>query len=861
MYTVSNEFKEIVKSNAVAATARITLVADGTVLDGNNLSSVSIKDYCNNNGTIIGTTMCKEAEIEIINNGYDLADKEFLLEVGVELADGTIEYIPYGNYTVKEYTDMKSNNKYKIVAYDYMDKLNKQFTDNNTYPMTLQAFYEALATQYDVQIEEQVLPNQEFIIEEKPFFEGSTGRTVLSAIAQMFGSFAKFNRNNKLQMYLKNETGEQIARDQMNSKLEIDNRYGPINTVVLSLGNVEGENVTLKSEELINQPTGKNKLNLNQVKAGTQYNEIVPTINNGIIHFKGNNNSDFPDRGSYMNGYVEIYDTTEDWVENKHYYVSMKIDVLSNPRNVDTTQFVVMFYGAVSMWLVYNPNTGRYESNRSTPATISDSDKKKHCIELRADSCELSISEVMVSDNYLDSYEPFKAVGEVTLEIVDNPFVYTEELRSKAIQGIYDRVLGFTYVPTSFNYKAYLYLDCGDAVQVQNMKTDDYVDTIILNQEIKVPATRKSKCTNTALTKTQVENPYISPEKQAQRKTEIMVDKQNGTIEALSTSVTQNSTKIAQLVIEDSKISQRVSSTEERIGTAEEDIEEANKAIDGLGDRITDEVANLQGQIDGAIQFWNGSDIPTLNNEPAINWTTEEDRNNHRADIYTVIEDVDGELKQGKSYRFDKVGISWTWVELTDNELSAVQALAASKAKVFVTQPKVPYNVGDLWLKDKELYECVTAKDTNGSFALIDWQKATKYTDDTIALLAQQAADKAIDNQTTTSTTEEAKTFYLPDSADSNCKSAEIFGESTQEQKISKNLCWTNISNWELGHYTLGNGAKEDHPGRARLIELLPVPSDEILYLNTFLSPYQFVVRGYGADKGFKQSWRSDSKW
>lgn len=631
MYTVSDKFKEVVQSNAVVATARIILVADNTVIDGNDLTSVTIRDYCNNDGVIIGTAMSKEVEIELINRGYDLADKEFLLEVGIEVDTDTIEYISYGNFTVKEYTDMKSNNKYKIVAYDYMDKLNKEFTDNNTYPMTLQAFYEALATQYGVQIETQTLPNKDFVVEEKPFFEGSTGRTVLTAIAQMFGSFAKFNRNNKLQMYLKNETNETISRDQMNSVLEIDNRYGPINTVVLSLGNVEGENKTLKDEESV--------------------------------------------------------------------------------------------------------------------ATY----------------------------------------GETILEIVDNPFVYTEELRSKAIQGIYDRVLGFTYIPTSFNYKAYLYLDCGDAVQVQQMNTDDYVDTIILNQEIKVPATRQSKCTNTALTKTQVQNQYVSPEKQAQRKTEIMVDKQNGIIEALSTSVKDNSTKIAQLVIEDTKISQRVSSTEERIETAEEDIEETNKAIDSLDNKLTDEVANLQGQIDGQIQFWNGPTIPTLNNEPAINWETEEQKNNHRADIYTVIEDVDGELKQGKSYRFDKVGTNWVWVELTDNELSAVQALAASKAKVFVTQPKVPYNVGDLWLKDKELYECVTAKDTNGSFALIDWQKATKYTDDTIALLAQQAADKAIDNQTTTNITEEAKTFYLPDSADNYCKSAEIFGESTQETRSGRN--------------------------------------------------------------------------
>ena len=148
------------------------------------------------------------------------------------------------------------------------------------------------------------------------------------------------------------------------------------------------------------------------------------------------------------------------------------------------------------------------------------------------------------------------------------------------------------------------------------------------------------------------------------------------------------------------------------------------------------DIQNLQSQIDGAIQFWNGDSIPTLNNYPANEWTTEEERVNHQADIYTVIEDVQGELKQGKSYRFDKVNNTWQWIELTDNELSAVQALAMSKAKVWVNQPIPPYSIGDLWIKDQELYECIASKDSSGTYAATDWTKATKYTDDTLAKTA-----------------------------------------------------------------------------------------------------------------------------
>lgn len=652
---VSNEFKEAVKSNAVTSTAKITVYNSDdttTLITGENIKTVKITDNCYNEGVIIGTTMAKEAEIEIINNNYDLADKEFDLELGIEISSGIFEYVPYGRYIVKSYEDTKSNNTYKIIAYDYMDKLNAKFEDTNAYPITLQEFYESLATQYNIEIETQELPNQDFNITEKPYFEGMSGRNVLSAIAQMFGSFAKFNRQNKVQMYLTNTTDEQITRSQMNSNLEIDKIYGPVNVVVLRLGQVEGENVTLRDEESI-----------------------------------------------------ALY-------------------------------------------------------------------------------------------------------GETTLSIEDNPFVYSQALRELAIQGIYDRVKGFQYIPTTFNYKSPLYLDCGDTISVQLMNSDDYVSSIVLNQYIEVPSTRKSKCENKALTNTAIKHQFTPAEVVRNKRTEIMVDKQDQKITQLIEENTNQTNRINSVQSTLDGTITRVGKTETSIGNLETDVSEletglgnAQKDISDLDTKLDEEVINLQAQIDGAIQFWNGEEIPTLNNLPASEWTTEEVRNNHRADIYTVIEDIDGELKQGKSYRFDKVGNTWTWVELTDNELSAVQALAQSKAKVFTTTPKPPYNVGDLWLKDKELYECITAKDANGTYAVADWQKATKYTDDTVAYLAQATADKAINNQTITATTEEGKEFYLTDSAENVCKTVEIFGESKQEIRSGKNI----FDNTAKPVYSTGN--------------------------------------------------------
>lgn len=264
MYSnISNDAKVALKSNVVTLTARITLTSNEQVIDGNYLQNVTITDQCYENGVIIGTAMAKEVEIELIDNNFDLADKEFSLEVGVLLPDTTYEYIPYGNFIVKEYKKIISSGHYKLIAYDYMDKLNTTFVDSNqtlddgvtyTTSMTLQQFYEYVANQYGIVIETQAnLPNANFSITTKPYFEGMSGRNVISRIAEMMGCFAKINRENKLEMRLKNTTNEQFSRNIMNNSLERDDIFGPINVVSLRLSQVEGENVTKRDETSIAQ--------------------------------------------------------------------------------------------------------------------------------------------------------------------------------------------------------------------------------------------------------------------------------------------------------------------------------------------------------------------------------------------------------------------------------------------------------------------------------------------------------------------------------------------------------------------------------------------------------------------------------
>lgn len=81
---------------------------------------------------------------------------------------------------------------------------------------------------------------------------------------------------------------------------------------------------------------------------------------------------------------------------------------------------------------------------------------------------------------------------------------------------------------------------------------------------------------------------------------------------------------------------------------------------------------NLQGQIDGAIETFTKSEIPTLNNEPASLWTDNKTRKKHIGDVCYVLNpksDADGYC-----YRFANTGTeespSYEWVLIKDSDVT-----------------------------------------------------------------------------------------------------------------------------------------------------------------------------------------------
>ena len=144
---------------------------------------------------------------------------------------------------------------------------------------------------------------------------------------------------------------------------------------------------------------------------------------------------------------------------------------------------------------------------------------------------------------------------------------------------------------------------------------------------------------------------------------------------------------------------------------------------------------DLQSQIDGEITSWFEDYDPTTNNEPASTWKTDSDKVKHEGDLFY-------NTATGRAFRYiyNSSTKNHEWSIITDEAISKALADAATaqdtadrKRRVFVDTPYVPYDVGDLWAQgDKgDLYKCKIAKTDKQKYSPNDWEKATKYTDDT----------------------------------------------------------------------------------------------------------------------------------
>lgn len=118
----------------------------------------------------------------------------------------------------------------------------------------------------------------------------------------------------------------------------------------------------------------------------------------------------------------------------------------------------------------------------------------------------------------------------------------------------------------------------------------------------------------------------------------------------------------------------------QRIGTG-------SLSLDKLADDVYTEteidsmLSSMQSQIDGAIETWTGTDVPTLNNSPASGWTTDTMKDTHVGDVYFVVNS--SSQQNGYNYRFTKSGNTYSWQLIKDSDVTnALQRITTAEGQI-----------------------------------------------------------------------------------------------------------------------------------------------------------------------------------
>lgn len=114
---------------------------------------------------------------------------------------------------------------------------------------------------------------------------------------------------------------------------------------------------------------------------------------------------------------------------------------------------------------------------------------------------------------------------------------------------------------------------------------------------------------------------------------------------------------------------------------------------------------------------------------------------------FTISSDKTTNPDAGKSWRWVKEEDgTYKWTPIADSdavkalqEAARAQDTADAKRRVFVVTPTTPYDVGDIWTQGEggDIMRCIESRAT-GNFESSDWDKASKYTDDTAANEAKE---------------------------------------------------------------------------------------------------------------------------
>lgn len=327
MKTHTNQFKTNISKLGRQQDSKITYELNGETIELGEESLNSVTPRYN--ADILKSIM----RILEIDSKVDIPVGTILnYQYGIKVGND-YEYLNYGNYIVYQSEKQEDLVSYKIVCYDKMLYSMVDYEAMNiTYPITIRDYISAICTHLGLTFKNasDEFANYDKVIESELYLDedgnslGYKFRDVLDELAQVTASTICINEeDDELEIRYITDTNDIINEDYFKDvKVDFGEKYGPINSIVLSRG-AGADNVFLQDEESVAQNgLCELKIENNQILNGNDRSDYIPDILeqlNGLEYYI----NDFASTGIM---YYNVCDRYTARIDNKDYICIMLND-------------------------------------------------------------------------------------------------------------------------------------------------------------------------------------------------------------------------------------------------------------------------------------------------------------------------------------------------------------------------------------------------------------------------------------------------------------------------------------------------------------------------------------------------------
>lgn len=261
---MSDSDKQALLDGTATIPFRITILGetedDNVVLTESDIVNVTYEDYRYvDTATIcIGQFVARDISGTVLNSNSDLAieNKEIKVEMGVK-TNSTTTYYSLGNFliTAPENNDVTGTTNFE--AMDYTKKFNQEFDATDlTFPCTALQLAQYCCNKCGVELATTTFTNSTFIVPNNQYETGDTYRKVMQDIGKLAYSWIRIGWDNKcyIDFSVPSTTIEDDNKITPHNYYDLtvqNEKFGPVNRVVIGMTDVEGENAYIEDGDSI----------------------------------------------------------------------------------------------------------------------------------------------------------------------------------------------------------------------------------------------------------------------------------------------------------------------------------------------------------------------------------------------------------------------------------------------------------------------------------------------------------------------------------------------------------------------------------------------------------------------------------